>query len=64
MNESYEIRSLKDVKNCSHEKAQFYGLYSFIGYYYCDECMSKFCPQEFQAQPRLSRFSAKELMDE
>lgn len=57
MNNDYVLRSLNDIKNCSHEKAQFYGMYSLVGYYYCDECMSKFCPQEFQAQPRLSRFT-------
>lgn len=46
----YPVRSLNDVPKCKHENAQFQGLYSLIGYYYCPDCKSKFEPQEFQAQ--------------
>lgn len=44
----YPVRKLSEVTNCKHEKAQFQGLYSLIGYYHCPDCESKFCPQEFQ----------------
>ena len=44
----YPVRSLKDVPLCDHDEAQFQGLYSLVGYYYCPTCESKFEPQDFQ----------------
>lgn len=44
----YPIRKLSEVPDCDHKGAQFWGMYSLIGYYHCDKCQSKFCPQEYQ----------------
>ncbi len=46
----YPLKKLCDVRGCSHEKAQFQGRYSLVGYYYCPDCESKFDPQEFQRE--------------
>jgi len=44
----YPIRTLSEVDGCDHKDACFQGMYSLIGYYYCPDCESRFCPQEFQ----------------
>lgn len=45
----YQLRKLSEITDCDHKNAQFYGVYSLVGYYYCTGCKSKFCPQEFQS---------------
>jgi len=47
---NYQLRKLSEITDCDHKNAQFYGVYSLVGYYYCTCCKSKFCPQEFQKQ--------------
>jgi len=54
----YPVRSMSEIGWCGHEKAQFQGMFSLVGYYHCPDCESRICPQEFQ---RCLNFSSKKL---